>query len=131
MNQQLRKPSQSAMVRAQSAAPGAISYRLAGCLARVRASQLEPAQAAGGSIHAGVAVSKAGVMVFTPVMPNPATKLTLLRRLLKKYRYCGPLSKRLTEIYRDRNYARTAEELARDELLPEKLSRDEIVGLTG
>ncbi|MCY3780593.1 MAG: NACHT domain-containing protein [Chloroflexi bacterium] len=69
------------------------------------------------------------MMVFTPVMPNPATKLTLLRRLLKKFRYCDALSKRMTEIYRDRNYSRTAEYLARDELSPEKLSRDEIVGL--
>ncbi len=69
------------------------------------------------------------MMVFTPVMPNPTTKLTLLRRLLKKFRYCGGLSKRMTEIYRDRNYQRSAEELARDELLPEKLSRDEITGL--
>ncbi len=69
------------------------------------------------------------MMVFSPVMPNPQTKLTLLRRLLKKFRYCGPLSKRLTEIYRDRNYTRSAEELARDELLPAKLNQDELVGL--
>ena len=69
------------------------------------------------------------MMVFTPVMPCPATKLTPLRRMLKKYRYCGPLSKRLTEIYRDRNYARSAEELARDHLHPQQLSRDELVGL--
>ncbi len=69
------------------------------------------------------------MMVFTPVMPNPSTKLTLLRRLLKKFRYCAPLSKRLTEIYRDRNYNRTAEELAGDELLPERLNADELVGL--
>ena len=69
------------------------------------------------------------MMVFTPVMPNPATKLTLLRRLLKKFRYCDSLSKRMTEIYRDRNYRRTAEDLARDELAPEKLDRDEITGL--
>ena len=69
------------------------------------------------------------MMVFTPVMPNPTSKLNLLRRLLKKFRYCDALSKRMTEIYRDRNYRRTAEELARDELAPEKLSRDEIVGL--
>ncbi len=69
------------------------------------------------------------MMVFTPVMPNPTTKLNLLRRLLKKFRYCDALSKRMTEIYRDRNYRRTAEELARHELAPEKLSRDEIVGL--
>ncbi len=69
------------------------------------------------------------MMVFTPVLPNPTTKLTLLRRLLKRYRYCGPLSKRLTEIYRDRNYRRTAEDLARQDLLPEKLNSDELVGL--
>ena len=69
------------------------------------------------------------MMVFTPVMPNPTTKLNLLRRLLKKFRYCDALSKRMTEIYRDRNYRRTAEELAQHELAPEKLSRDEIVGL--
>lgn len=69
------------------------------------------------------------MMVFLPVMPNPNTKLTPLRRLLKKYRYCEALSKRMTAIYRDQNYRRTAEELAREELLPEKLSRDEVVGL--
>ncbi len=69
------------------------------------------------------------MMVFTPVMPNPTTKLNLLRRLLKKFRYCDALGKRMTEIYRDRNYRRTAEELAQHELAPEKLSRDEIVGL--
>ena len=69
------------------------------------------------------------MMVFTPVMPNPATKLTVLRRLLKKYRYCAALSKRMTEIYRDRNYRRTAEELARDELHPQRLRQDEVVGL--
>ncbi len=69
------------------------------------------------------------MMVLTPVVPNPTTKLTLLRRLLKKYRYCGALSKRLTEIYRDRNYQRTAADLARDELAPEKLNRDEQIGL--
>lgn len=69
------------------------------------------------------------MMVFAPVMPNPSTKLTMLRRLLRKYRYCAPLSKRLTEIYRDRNYQRSAEELARDCLAPEKLATDELVGL--
>ena len=69
------------------------------------------------------------MMVFTPVVPNPTTKLTLLRRLLKKFRYCEALSKRLTEIYRDRNYTRTAEDLARNELLPEKMNTDELVGL--
>ncbi|MXX82882.1 MAG: NACHT domain-containing protein [Chloroflexi bacterium] len=69
------------------------------------------------------------MMVFTPVMPNPDTKLTLLRRLLRKVRYCAPLSKRLTEIYRDRNYERNAEELARDCLAPQQLSNDELVGL--
>ena len=69
------------------------------------------------------------MMVFTPVIPNPTTKLTLLRRLLKKFRYCDALSKRMTDIYRDRNYGRTAEELARDALAPDKLSHDEIVGL--
>ena len=35
----------------------------------------------------------------------------------------------MTEIYRDRNYTRTAEELARQELLPEKLNREEVIGL--
>ena len=69
------------------------------------------------------------MMVFAPVMPNPNTKLTLLRRLLKKFRYCESLSKRMTEIYRDRNYARTAEELARSELVPDKLNTDEQIGL--
>jgi len=69
------------------------------------------------------------MMVFAPVMPNPGTKLTMLRRLLRKYRYCAPLSKRLTEIYRDRNYERSAEELVRDCLAPEQLSKDELVGL--
>ena len=73
--------------------------------------------------------AKLVMMVFTPVMPSPTTKLTMLRRLLKKYRYCDALSKRLTEIYRDRNYRRTAEDLARDELTPARLSRDEVVGL--
>ena len=69
------------------------------------------------------------MMVFTPVVPTPATKMTLLRRLLKKYRYCDALNKRLTEIYRDRNYTRSAEDLARDELLPEKLNAHELTGL--
>ena len=69
------------------------------------------------------------MMVFTPVMPNPGVKMTLLRRLLRKYRYCAPLNKRLTEIYRDRNYQRTAEELARDGLAPENLTTDQLVGL--
>ena len=69
------------------------------------------------------------MMVFMPVMPNPTTKLTLLRRLLKKFRYCAPLSKRMTEVYRDRNYTRTAEDLARLELSPEKLNTDELIGL--
>ena len=69
------------------------------------------------------------MMVFAPVMPNPSTKLTMLRRLLRKYRYGAALSKRLTEIYRDRNYDRSAEELARDCLAPEQLSTDELVGL--
>lgn len=69
------------------------------------------------------------MMVFAPVMPNPSTKLTLLRRLLKKFRYCESLSKRMTEIYRDRNYGRTAEELARNELVAEKLNTDELTGL--
>ncbi len=69
------------------------------------------------------------MMVFTPVMPTPSAKLTLLRRLLKKFRYCAALSKRLTEIYRDRNYERTAEDLARHDLLPEKMNSEELVGL--
>ncbi len=69
------------------------------------------------------------MMVFTPVMPNAQTKLTLLRRLLKQFRYSAALSKRLTEIYRDRNYARTAEELAGQALMPGKLRADELVGL--
>ena len=69
------------------------------------------------------------MMVFTPVMPTPQTKLTPLRRLLKQFRYSAALSKRLTEVYRDRNYARTAEELARDELRPGQLNAGELVGL--
>ena len=69
------------------------------------------------------------MMVFTPVMPTPQTKLSLLRRLLKGFRYSAGLSKRLTEIYRDRNYARTPEALAAHDLLPEKLSKEELVGL--
>lgn len=69
------------------------------------------------------------MMVFTPIMPNPRTKLTLLRRLLRKFRYCESLSKRMTEIYRDRNYTRTAEDLARNELLPDKMNSDELIGL--
>jgi len=69
------------------------------------------------------------MMVFAPVMPNQSTKLTLLRRLLRKFRYCESLSKRMTEIYRDRNYTRTAEDLAKKELLPEKLNTDELIGL--
>ena len=130
MNQPLQKQSQSAArqrqtVRARTAhdrlarEPGARSCNLTGAGSKQQADQSTLASP----------YQKLVMMVFTPVMPNPTTKLTLLRRLLKKYRYCGPLSKRLTEIYRDRNYARTAEELARDELLPEKLDRDEVVGL--
>ncbi len=69
------------------------------------------------------------MMVFAPVMPKPNTKLTLLRRLLKKFRYCESLNKRLTEIYRDRNFTRTAEDLARNELVPDKLNSDELIGL--
>ncbi len=69
------------------------------------------------------------MMVFTPVMPNPGTKLTVLRRLLKKYRYCEALSRRIAEIYRDRNFRRAAEDLARDELKPERLSQEEVIGL--
>lgn len=69
------------------------------------------------------------MMVFTPVMPNPQTKLTLLRRLLKQFRYCAPLSKRLTEIYRDRDYTRSAEALASQGLAPQNLRSDELVGL--
>jgi len=69
------------------------------------------------------------MMVFTPVMPNPTTKLSLLRRLLNKFRYCTALSKRLTDIYRDRNYSRSAEDLAGKDLLPKNLDRDELIGL--
>ena len=69
------------------------------------------------------------MMVFSPVLPNPTTKLTMLRKLLRKVRYSAVLSKRLTGIYRDGNYARKAEELAGKELLPEKLNRDEQIGL--
>lgn len=69
------------------------------------------------------------MMVFAPVVPNPTTKLTLLRRLLKKFRYCDSLSKRMSEIYRDRNYTRTAEDLARNDLVPEKLNTEELIGL--
>ena len=69
------------------------------------------------------------MMVFAPVMPNQQTKLTVLRRLLKQYRYSAALSKRLTEIYRDRNYSRSAEELAANGLSPEALNTDELVGL--
>ena len=69
------------------------------------------------------------MMVFSPVLPNPTTKLTMLRKLLRKVRYSAALSKRLTGIYRDGNYARKAEELAGKELLPEKLNRDEQIGL--
>lgn len=69
------------------------------------------------------------MMVFAPVVPNPTTKLTLLRRLLKKFRYCEALSKRMTEIYRDRNYTRSAEDLAKNDLVPDKLDTDELIGL--
>ncbi len=69
------------------------------------------------------------MMVFAPVVPNQTTKLTLLRRLLKKFRYCEALSKRMTEIYRDRNYTRSAEELARNDLVPDKLNNEELIGL--
>ena len=69
------------------------------------------------------------MMIFTPVMPNPQTKLTVLRRLLKHFRYSEPLSTRLTDVYRDRNYGRSAEELAANDLLPENLNTEELVGL--
>ena len=69
------------------------------------------------------------MMVFSPVLPNPTTKLMALRKLLRKVRYSAALSKRLTGIYRDGNYARKAEELAGKELLPAKLNRDEQIGL--
>ena len=77
----------------------------------------------------GSPYQKLVMMVFTPVMPNPKTKLTVLRRLLKQFRYSAPLSKRLTEIYRDRDYTRTAEHLASEELAPANLNTEELIGL--
>ncbi len=129
MNQHLRQQSEKAIVNARSRAPG---HKMIASPAawhdyvQANWSQLKR-QADQSTLDSPY--QKLVMMVFTPVMPNPTTKLTLLRRLLNKYRYCAPLSKRLTEIYRDRNYTRTAEELAREELLPEKLNREEVIGL--
>ena len=129
MNQHLRQQREKAIVNARSRAPG--QKMIASPAAwhdyvQANWSQLKR-QADQTTLDSPY--QKLVMMVFTPVMPNPTTKLTLLRRLLKKYRYCAPLSKRLTEIYRDRKYTRTAEELARQELLPEKLNREEVIGL--
>jgi len=69
------------------------------------------------------------MMIFTPVTPKSGAQMTSLRRLLRKFRYSQPLSKRLSAIYRDRDFTRSAERLAGQYLLPERLSQDEQVGL--
>ena len=129
MNQQLRKQSQNAIVSARAAPPAQLLIASPAAWREFVQANWSGLKRQADQSTLASPYQKLVMMVFTPVMPNPTTKLTLLRRLLKKYRYCGPLSKRLTEIYRDRNYARSAEELARDELLPEKLDRDEVIGL--
>ena len=129
MNQQLRKQSANAIVRPEARGPSQLMIASpAAWRDFVQGHWIQLKRLADQSTLDSP-YQKLVMMVFTPVMPNPTTKLTLLRRLLKKFRYCDALSKRMTEIYRDRNYARTAEELARSELLPDKLSRDEVVGL--
>lgn len=129
MNRQVRNQSAGAIVKAEPRAPSQMMIGSPSAWRTFVQSNWGQLKRLADQSMLDSPYQKLVMMVFTPVMPNPTTKLTLLRRLLKKFRYCDALSKHMTEIYRDRNYARTAEELARDELLPEKLSRDEIVGL--
>ena len=131
MNQELQTQGPRAIVRADAAASSqSMIASPAAWRAAVQSRWSQLKQQADQSTLASP-YQKLVMMVFSPVMPNPTTKLTLLRRLLKKYRYCGALSKRLTDIYRDRNYARTAEELARDELCPKNWTAKKSSGWIG
>ncbi len=129
MNRQLRNQSADAIIKAETRTPSQMMIASPGAWRSFVQSNWGQLKRLADQSTLDSPYQKLVMMVFTPVMPNPTTKLTLLRRLLKKFRYCEALSKRMTEIYRDRNYRRTAEKLARDELLPDKLSRDEVVGL--
>ena len=129
MNQRLRQQSENAIVNTRSRAPGQLMIASPAAWHDYVQANWSQLKRLADQSTLDSPYQKLVMMVFTPVMPNPTTKLTLLRRLLKKYRYCAPLSTRLTEIYRDRNYTRTAEDLAREELLPEKLNREEVIGL--
>ena len=129
MTQQLRQPSASAIRPAETRSPSQMMIASPSAWRSFVQGNWKQLKQLADKSTLDSPYQKLVMMVFTPVMPNPTTKLTVLRRLLKKFRYCDALSKRMTEIYRDRSYSRTAEELARDALTPEKLSRDEIVGL--
>ena len=129
MNQPDRRQTANAIVKPSRAAPNQLLIGSPAAWRNFVQKNWTPLKRQADQSALDSPYQKLVMMVFTPVVPNPTTKLTLLRRLLKKFRYCEALSKRLTEIYRDRNYTRTAEDLARNELLPEKMNTDELVGL--
>ena len=129
MNQPDRRQSANAIVKPARAAPNQLLIGSPTAWRNFVQKNWTPLKRQADQSALDSPYQKLVMMVFTPVVPNPTVKLTLLRRLLKKFRYCEALSKRLTEIYRDRNYTRTAEDLARNELLPEKMNTDELVGL--
>ena len=129
MNQQFMKQSPQLIARAQGAARFPIQISTSDEWRNCVQSNWRQLKQLADDSSLDSPYQKLVMMVFAPVMPNPQTKLTLLRRLLKQFRYSAALSKRLTDIYRDRNYNRSAEELAGTDLSPDQLNTEELVGL--
>lgn len=69
------------------------------------------------------------IIALTPVVPRNSTTLKSLQKLIGKLRYTQSLVERIKSIYKDKNYSRTATDLAKSYLNPQMLKHDELEGL--
>lgn len=69
------------------------------------------------------------IIAFTPMMPHSDESLRSMLKLVNTMRYAHALAKRLKKIYKDKNYERTAIDLAKAHLKLDTLTNDELIGL--
>jgi hypothetical protein len=69
------------------------------------------------------------VIAFTPIMPTKKTQLQSMQKLIGQLRYSKALVELLTKIYADKNYKRTATDLALNYLALTPNQPDEQIGL--
>jgi hypothetical protein len=69
------------------------------------------------------------IIAFTPIVPTNVTKLRLMLKIMRKLRYTQSLIEYLKDLYADKNYKRTASDLALSDLVFKPKQMDEQTGL--